>query len=72
MWKPGFVRTNVEYLSTKIKEELIFVARFNGSLAGCVEVEADSKNEIGQFGMLVVDPKYRGKKIATQLVTASE
>ena len=37
-----------------------------------MEVESDEKNKVGQFGMLVVDPTYRGKKIANALVSECE
>ena len=47
MWKDGFKRTNADYLRTKIEENLIIIASYDGKIVGVVEVEADEKNKIG-------------------------
>jgi GNAT superfamily N-acetyltransferase len=70
MWKQKGVRTNLEELRKLIEQKRLIVATSNGNIIGCVKV--DRAEEIGEFGMLVVDPNIRSQGVGRILVTAAE
>ena len=70
MWKQKGVRTNPEELRDLIGQRRLIVARSNGDIIGCVKV--DRAEEVGEFGMLVVDPKIRSQGVGGILIAAAE
>ena len=68
MWKPNSIRTSVGEIRKLIKSNQLMLARLNGKIIGSVVVEKEAINSIGKFGMLVVDPRQRGKRFGAQLI----
>jgi GNAT superfamily N-acetyltransferase len=70
MWKQKGVRTNPEELRDLIEQKRLIVAISNCNIIGCVKV--DRAEEVGEFGMLVVDPSIRSQGVGRILVAAAE
>jgi GNAT superfamily N-acetyltransferase len=70
-WLPGEVRTTVAEMSELTGIGEMAVARLMGQIVGCVRVRRIDQ-EMGELGMLSVDPKYQGQGIGRELVRFAE
>jgi GNAT superfamily N-acetyltransferase len=71
MWKRKGTRTNPTEVERLLRAQALILAEIDGVLVGSVNVNLMG-NGVGEFGMLVADPKYRGKGIGSALVKHAE
>lgn len=71
MWKRKGTRTNPAEVDRLLRAQALILAEVNGVLVGSVNVNLMSDG-VGEFGMLVVDRKHRGKGIGSALVSQAE
>jgi len=71
IWKNEVGRTSIKEVATFIKNKEILLAKFKEEIVGCAHVRAAEK-DIGGFGMLSVDEKYKKMGIATEVVNFIE
>lgn len=70
-WKEGHLRTDVEHLAQLIAAGELLIAIIDDVVVGCVEFRMQT-GSTGIFQMLVTDPNYRGRGIASKMVTELE
>jgi GNAT superfamily N-acetyltransferase len=71
MWKRKGTRTNPAEVERLLRDSALILAEIDAVLVGSVHVNLP-EDGIGAFGMLVVDPKYRGQGIGSRLVKHAE
>lgn len=71
LWVGGATRTNTVEMEELIADGEIAVARIDGRIVGAVRVQQLESGE-GEFGMLVVDPAWRGDGVGRELITFAE
>lgn len=71
MWKQKGVRTTLAEVEALIKKQRLMVAEVEGSIVGLIKIDQIDE-ETGEFGMLVVDPAVRGRKLGRLLVQSAE
>ena len=72
MWKENMKRTTIDEIKNFIAEGRLMVGRFEGKVVGSLVVEKFEAGSKGKFGMLVLDPNLRGKKLGSALIKAAE
>lgn len=74
MWTQKGIRINLKELRDLMEQKRLIVAIqvSNGQIIGCVKVDRAQELEIGQLGLLVVDPHIRGQGVGRLLVAAAE
>lgn len=71
MWKQKCIRTNPGEVESLLRDQALILAEIDGVLVGSVNIHIYS-DEIGEFGMLVADRRYRGAGIGSALVEHAE
>jgi len=71
MWQPSATRTDAAEVERLLRAGSLIVAELDGELVGVVKTELMGDG-VGEFGILVADPKQRGKGLGTALVAAAE
>jgi len=71
LWRDGVQRTDGPELAGIVRAGELAVARLDGRLVGAVRVQR-LDDRLGEFGMLVADPAYRGVGVGRALVTFAE
>lgn len=71
MWKRKGTRTNPAEVERLLRAQALILAKIDDVLVGSVNVNLLG-NGVGEFGMLVVDRKYRGEGIGSVLVRHAE
>eukprot|EP00977_Amphora_coffeiformis_P002916 scaffold561_cov162-Amphora_coffeaeformis.AAC.17 len=72
MWQQRGVRTHEEELRGLIEDQRLIVAQRRNCWVGCVKVDTCENKTAGEFGMLVVDPQFRGQGVGGRLISAAE
>jgi GNAT superfamily N-acetyltransferase len=71
LWVKGAARTSVVEMTELVRAGQFATARVAGRLVGCVRIQFLT-DEVGEFGMLAVDPGYRGTGLGRELVKFAE
>jgi GNAT superfamily N-acetyltransferase len=71
LWRDGVQRTDRAEVAAIVRAGELAVARLDGALVGAVRVQR-LDDRLGEFGMLVADPAYRGVGVGRALVTFAE
>lgn len=71
LWIDGATRTSAVDMAGFVKSGELAVAIQDERLLGCVRIQR-LDDETGEFGMLAIDPRYRGAGIGRDLVRFSE
>jgi GNAT superfamily N-acetyltransferase len=71
LWVQGAARTSVVGLTELVRAGQFAIARVSGRLVGCVRIQL-LNDEVGEFGMLAVDPDHRGTGLGRELVKFAE
>lgn len=71
LWQEGAERTDAEEIAAVIRAGELVEARLGGQLVGCVHVTT-IEGGLGEFGMLVAAPEFRGVGIGRDLVAFAE
>jgi GNAT superfamily N-acetyltransferase len=71
LWIEDAARTNVVELTEFVRAGQFAAARLGDRLVGCVRIRLLT-DEVGEFGMLAVDPGYRGTGLGRELVRFAE
>ena len=71
MWKIKDWRTTPEEITELVQSKSFIFVKCNGVRAGQVKITRMDE-ETGMLGMLVVEPKFRGKKLGSVLMEAAE
>jgi ribosomal protein S18 acetylase RimI-like enzyme len=71
LWVDGTTRTTATVMAGLVAAGEIAVARTDGRLVGAVRVHRLATG-VGEFGMLVADPGYRGRGVGRELVGFAE
>ena len=71
LWRDGAERTDAGEVTAIIRAGQLAVATLDGHLAGAVRIQRLDA-EVGEFGMLVASPEYRGVGIGRELVAFAE
>jgi GNAT superfamily N-acetyltransferase len=71
MWRRLGTRTTPGEVERLLRNQALILAELDGKLVGAVNVNL-MNGGIGEFGMLVADPKHRGKGIGSALVARAE
>jgi GNAT superfamily N-acetyltransferase len=71
LWKRKGTRTNPAEVEHLLRARALILAEIDGVLVGSVNVNLMGDG-VGEFGMLVADPAYRGKGIGSALVECAE
>jgi GNAT superfamily N-acetyltransferase len=71
LWANGVRRTTAEQIALFTRARQVAVARVGGRIIGCVRVQ-QLAGGIGEFGMLAVDPSFRGMGVAREMVRFAE
>jgi GNAT superfamily N-acetyltransferase len=71
LWVKGAARTSVVELTELVRAGQFATARIEGRLVGCVRIQFLT-GEVGEFGLLAVDPAYRGTGLGRDLVKFAE
>lgn len=71
MWKEKGVRTHLSEIESLTKEGRILVAEVEGKITGLIKI-SKIDDTTGEFGMLVVDPSARRRKLGRTLVDSAE
>ena len=50
----------------------MIIVQYNNEIVGSIKVLKMENNTLGEFGMLVVNPDYRGKRLGSGLVEEAE
>ena len=72
MWKQKGVRTDQQQLMSLINDHSLIVAVSQNTIKGLVKVLKMENDTQGEFGMLVVNPEFRGKRLGSGLIKAAE
>jgi GNAT superfamily N-acetyltransferase len=71
LWQPGADRTKADELADLIRAGELVVARLDGRLVGAMHLKRLAE-DLGELGMLVASPEYRGIGVGRQLVRFAE
>jgi GNAT superfamily N-acetyltransferase len=71
LWQDGADRTNAPEVAAIVRTGQLAVARLDGRLVGAVRIQR-LDHDLGEFGMLVASPEYRGVGIGRELVAFAE
>jgi len=71
LWKKEKVRVTLAEMTQYISNEEVYICRFKHKIVGCIRLNLlhDAKSE---FGMLAVDPQFRGFGIGKRLIRLVE
>jgi GNAT superfamily N-acetyltransferase len=73
LWQPGADRTDADEIAGMIRAGELVIARLHGDgeLVGAVHVQRRGA-DLGEFGMLVASPEYRGTGVGRELIAFAE
>lgn len=71
MWRRKGTRTTSAEVERLLRTGALILAEIDGALVGSVNVRL-METGVGEFGMLVADPRYRGEGIGSALVEHAE
>jgi GNAT superfamily N-acetyltransferase len=71
LWKRKGTRTDTAEVERLLRKSALILAESNGEIVGSVNVNLMG-DCVGQFGMLVADPRLRGRGIGSALVECAE
>jgi N-acetylglutamate synthase-like GNAT family acetyltransferase len=71
LWVRGAARTSVVEMTELVRAGQFAAASLDGRLVGCVRIQFLT-DEVGEFGMLAVDPAHRGTGLGRELVKFAE
>jgi N-acetylglutamate synthase-like GNAT family acetyltransferase len=71
LWVEAATRTSAGEMTELVRAGQFAIARISERIIGCVRIQFLS-NEVGEFGMLAVDPAHRGAGAGRDLVQFAE
>src|SRR4030095_6284466 len=71
MWLRNGTRTNPAEVERRLRARALILAELGGVLVGSVNINL-LRDGVGEFGMLVVDRRYRGLGIGLALIEHAE
>ncbi|HEY3907728.1 MAG TPA: GNAT family N-acetyltransferase [Streptosporangiaceae bacterium] len=71
LWADGAARTSAREMTDLVREGEFAIASVGDRIAGCVRIQFLT-DEVGEFGMLAVDPDHRGTGLGRELVRFAE
>lgn len=71
LWADGTSRTTAEEIVLLTRARQVAVARVGERIVGCIRVR-QLGGGIGEFGMLALDPRFRGMGVGRELVRFAE
>src|SRR4051794_6446193 len=64
MWQPSARRTDAAGIERMLRDGSLILAELDGEIVGSVKTELMGDG-VGEFGILVADPKQRGQGLGT-------